>query len=54
LQVQTWVIKDGHQKEKKKSGKAETRSGSLLVKTLKEVPNKVKSVISASAIGLVR
>ena len=39
------------QKRKKEIRESRTHSGGLLVKTLKEVPNKVKSVISASAIG---
>ena len=38
-------------KRKKEIRESRTHSGSLLVKTLKDVPNKVKSVISASAIG---
>ncbi len=36
---------------KKEIVESRTRSGDLLVKALKEIPNKVKAVISASAIG---
>ena len=38
-------------KRKKEIVESRTKSGALLVKSLKEIPNKVKAVISASAIG---
>jgi uncharacterized protein (TIGR01777 family) len=38
-------------KRKKEIVESRTKSGELLVKSLKEIPNKVKAVISASAIG---
>ena len=38
-------------KRKKEIVESRTRSGELLVKSLKEIPNNVKAVISASAIG---
>jgi uncharacterized protein len=38
-------------KRKKEILESRTKSGELLVKALKEIPNKVKAVISASAIG---
>ncbi len=38
-------------KRKKEIIESRTKSGALLVKSLKEIPNKVKAVISASAIG---
>jgi uncharacterized protein len=39
------------EKRKKEIVESRTKSGQLLVKTLKEIPNKIKAVISASAIG---
>lgn len=36
---------------KKEIAESRTQSGALLVKTLQQVPNKVKAVVSASAIG---
>ncbi|HYJ62410.1 MAG TPA: TIGR01777 family oxidoreductase [Parafilimonas sp.] len=38
-------------KRKKEIIESRTKTGTLLVKSLKEIPNKVKAVISASAIG---
>lgn len=38
-------------KRKKEIVESRTKSGELLVKSLKEIPNKIKAVISASAIG---
>jgi uncharacterized protein (TIGR01777 family) len=38
-------------KRKKEIIESRTKSGELIVKSLKEIPNKVKAVISASAIG---
>ena len=38
-------------KRKKEIVESRTKSGALLVKSLKDIPNKVKAVISASAIG---
>ncbi len=38
-------------KRKKEIVESRTKSGALLVKSLKEIPNKIKAVISASAIG---
>jgi len=38
-------------KRKQEIVESRTKSGALLVKALKEIPNKVKAVISASAIG---
>src|SRR5690349_7838973 len=38
-------------KRKKEIVESRTKSGELLIKSLKEIPNKVKAVISASAIG---
>jgi uncharacterized protein (TIGR01777 family) len=39
------------EKRKKEIVESRTKSGQLLVKALKEIPNKIKAVISASAIG---
>lgn len=39
------------EKRKKEIVESRTKSGELLVKALKEIPNKIKAVISASAIG---
>jgi uncharacterized protein (TIGR01777 family) len=39
------------EKRKKEILESRTKSGELLVKALKEIPNKIKAVISASAIG---
>ena len=38
-------------KRKKEIVESRTKSGDLLVKSLKEIPNKIKAVVSASAIG---
>jgi uncharacterized protein len=38
-------------KRKKEIVESRTKSGTLLVKALKEIPNKIKAVVSASAIG---
>jgi uncharacterized protein (TIGR01777 family) len=38
-------------KRKKEIVESRTKSGALLVKSLKEIPNKIKAIISASAIG---
>jgi len=38
-------------KRKKEIVESRTKSGELLIKSVKEIPNKVKAVISASAIG---
>jgi len=38
-------------KRKKEIVESRTKSGDLLVRSLKEIPNKVKAVVSASAIG---
>ncbi|MEP6682200.1 MAG: TIGR01777 family oxidoreductase [Parafilimonas sp.] len=38
-------------KRKKEIVESRTKSGALLVKSLKEIPNKIKAVVSASAIG---
>lgn len=38
-------------RQKKEIVESRTQSAALLVKTLQRVPNKVKAVISASAIG---
>jgi uncharacterized protein (TIGR01777 family) len=38
-------------KRKKEIVESRTQSGALLVKSLREIPNKIKAVISASAIG---
>ncbi len=38
-------------KRKKEIVESRTKSDALLVKSLKEIPNKIKAVISASAIG---
>jgi uncharacterized protein len=39
------------EKRKKEIVESRTKSGQLLVKALKEIPNKIKTVVSASAIG---
>jgi uncharacterized protein len=39
------------EKRKKEILESRTKSGQLLVKALKEIPNKIKTVVSASAIG---
>jgi uncharacterized protein len=39
------------EKRKKEIAQSRVQGGNLLVKTLKEVPNKIKTVVSASAIG---
>jgi len=39
------------EKRKKEIIESRTKSGELLIKSLKEIPNKVKAVVSASAIG---
>ena len=38
-------------KRKKEIVESRTKSGALLIKAMKEMPNKIKAVISASAIG---
>jgi uncharacterized protein (TIGR01777 family) len=38
-------------KRKKEIVESRTKSGELIVKSLKEIPNKIKTVVSASAIG---
>jgi len=38
-------------KRKKEIVESRTKTGALLVKSLKEIPNKVKAIVSASAIG---
>ena len=38
-------------KRKKEIVESRTKSGDLIVKSLKEIPNKIKAVVSASAIG---